>query len=63
MENINETPTHEESHFCQCVREIEKKDAEKARQVREGYTRLGLTMPEQIDNSRTMSVAERFGLK
>lgn len=61
MENLqNEI---EESHFCQCVREIAKKDAERARQVREGYARLGLEMPPVMDNTRTMTVAERLGLK
>lgn len=61
MENLqNEI---EESHFCQCVREIEKKDAERARQVREGCTRLGLEMPPEMDNSRTLSVKERLRLK
>lgn len=61
MENTqNEIET---SHFFQCVREIEKKDAEKARQVREGYIRLGLEFPPQIDNTRTLSVKERLGLK
>lgn len=59
MENTQDT----ESQFIKDVQALEAKQKEAAHQVREGYTRLGLTMPKQIDNSRTMSVAERFGLK
>lgn len=53
----------EASLFCQCVRDIEKREKEAARQLREGYIRLGLEFPPQIDNTRTMSVTERLGLK
>lgn len=61
MENLpNEV---EASLFCQCVREIVKKEKEAARQLREGYIRLGLEFPPQIDNTRTLSVAERLWLK
>lgn len=62
MENITESEATD-TYFCQCVREIAKKDAERARQVREGYARLGLEMPPVMDNTRTMTVAERLGLK
>lgn len=59
MESTQDT----ESQFIKDVEALEAKQKEAARQVRDGYTRLGLEMPPEIDNTRTMSVTERLGLK
>lgn len=59
MESTQDT----ESQFIKDVEALEAKQKEAARQVRDGYKRLGLEMPEVVDNTKIMSVRERLGLK